>query len=235
MAIGKAIQEDARGRARLADPSRRHAAVLFLAALAAAFLGAGTACRADGLLISAPGVTAAPGTSGSFDVTITNTNALGGASFDVASDTVELSLTGPSGVSFTGVSIATADTYIYGANSATNNGFDLSSSTFPGTTFETNDFLFSLGAQTIGPQQTFGLVHVTYTVDAGALPGMGSLTFGSDTSLFDANGGPITDFTAPNGSFTIMTSSVPEPSSLILLALGGVALGFHRTKRHPAG
>ncbi len=169
-------------------PIRRvdRVAGLFLAALAAAFLGSGTACRGAGLLISVPNVTATPGSSGSFDVTITNTT--GGTSYNIASDIVELSLTGPSGVNFTGVSIATADTYIYGGNSATNFGSTFSFSTFPGTGFETYDYLYSLGAQTIAPGQTFGLVHVTYSVDPSAMPGTGSLAFGPDTSLIRRDG-----------------------------------------------
>ncbi len=79
MATGKAILDDAVRQARsAASGTSLTSRDSSIAALAAGFLGSGTACRADGLLISAPDVTAAPGTSGSFDVTITNTNALVG-------------------------------------------------------------------------------------------------------------------------------------------------------------
>ena len=83
----------------------------------AAALGSGASCRAD-LVITAPNVAVAPGSSGSFDVLITST----GGTFNVASDTVELSLLGLSGVTFTGVSIDTVTPYIYGALSATTAG-----------------------------------------------------------------------------------------------------------------
>ena len=196
-------------------------------AVAVGFLWCGTACQA-GLLISAPAVNAVAGSSGSFDVTITNTNAAGGTSYDIAADTVELTLTGPSGVNFTGVSIATADTYIY-AVSATTKGSTFSFSTFPGTTLETFDFdVSSLGYREIDPGQTFGLVHVTYSVAANAAPGTGSLTFGPDTSLSGPTG-QHHRFTTPPGSFTV--SSVPEPSSLILLAVGAAAVAIYRASK----
>ena len=179
-------------------------------------LGIDASCQA-GLVIEAPNITVAPGSAGSFDVLITST----GGSFDVASDTVELSLTGLSGVSFTNVSIATVTPYIYGALSATTAGSTFTFSTFPGTQFEVFDFILTLGAVTIGPGDVFGLVNVQYSVAANATPGAsGTLTFGPDTSLADAAGGNV-DFTAQNGSITISSSSaVPEPSGAILLAVG---------------
>ena len=198
------------------------------------FLWCGHPCRAGGLLISAPAVNAAAGSNGAFDVTITNTNGTNGTSYDVAGDIVELTLTGPSGVNFTGVSIATADTYIYAVSATTIPGSVFSFSTFPGTMLETFDFdVSSVGFREIDPGQTFGLVHVTYSVAAGAAPGTGSLMFGPDTSLSDQFANNITDFTAPAGSFTV--TSVPEPSSLILLAVGGVAVSlFWRARNRGA-
>jgi len=225
----EAIHDDSVLRARRPHPTRRSGTGLVLMAVAAGFLWGGTPCQAAGLLISAPAVNAAAGSSGAFDVTITNTNGTNGTSYDVAGDTVELGLTGPSGVNFTGVSIATADTYIY-AVSATTQGSVFSYSTFPGTVLETFDFdVSSVGFREIDPGQTFGLVHVTYSVAAGAAPGTGSLTFGPDTSLSDPTGANIADFTAPAGSFTV--SSVPEPSSLILLAAGVVAVSLCRARK----
>ncbi len=180
-------------------------------------LGFGASCRAD-LVIEAPNLTVNPGSSGSFDVLITST----GGSFNVASDTVELSLTGLSSVSFTNVSIATATPYIYGALSATTAGSTFTFSTFPGTQFETFDFLLSTGAQTINTGDTFGLVNVQYSVAANATPGSsGTLAFGPDTSLADATGLPVA-FTPLGGSITI--ASIPEPSAMILLAIGCAAV-----------
>jgi hypothetical protein len=195
-------------------------------ALAIAF-GVDASCHA-GLVIEAPNITVAPGSSGSFDVVITST----GGSFDVASDTVELSLTGLSSVSFTNVSIATATPYIYGANSATTGGSTFTFSTFPGTQFETFDFLLTLGAQTINPGDVFGLVNVQYSVAANATPGAsGTLAFGPDTSLADAAGNNV-EFTTQSGSIAIASSTVPEPSGVILLAVGfGTVLVGFATRR----
>jgi PEP-CTERM motif len=179
-------------------------------------LGIDASCQA-GLVVEAPNITAAPGSSGSFDLLITST----GGSFEVASDVVELSLTGLSNVSFTNVSINTTAPYIYGANSATTAGSTFTFSTFPGTQFETFDFLLTLGAQTINPGDFFGLVDVQYSVAANATPGAsGALAFGPDTSLADASGNNVV-FTAQNGSITISSSTtIPEPSTVILLAVG---------------
>ena len=195
----------------------------------AAAFGTGAPCRAD-LVIEAPNLTVAPGSSGSFDVLITST----GGTFAVASDIVELSLTGLSGVSFTGVSIATVTPYIYGGNSATTQGSTFTFSTFPGTQFEALDFLYPSGAQTIssggylrpGERPVFGRRRC----DAGA---SGSLAFGPDTSLADASGNNVS-FTAQNGSITISTSSIPEPSTVILLAIGCAAVALRSARRRSA-
>ena len=88
-------------------------------------------------MIEAPELTVAPGSSGSFDVLITST----GGTFNVASDIVELSLIGLSGVSFTGVSI---DTVTPTSTAALGNdpGLDVYFQYISGHQFETFDFLF---------------------------------------------------------------------------------------------
>jgi hypothetical protein len=195
----------------------------------AAALGSSASCRAD-LVITAPNVPVAPGSSGSFDVLITST----GGTFDVASDTVELSLLGLSGVTFTGVSIDTVTPYIYGALSATTAGSTFTFSTFPGTQFETFDFILSTGATTIGPGDSFGLVNVQYSVAADAVVGSsGALTFGPDTSLADAAGLPVT-FTAQNGSITVTGGVIPEPSSVALMAIGCAAIVVYSARKRSA-
>jgi hypothetical protein len=200
-------------------PGQLRAALALAIALAIASW-ASPPCRAD-LVIEAPTLTVAAGSAGSFDVLITST----GGSFEVATDTVELSLNGLSGVSFTGVSISTTTPYIYGANSATLFGSTFSSSTFPGTTFEVLDFLFTVGAQPINAGDVFGLVNVSYSVDPGATPGAsGSLTFGPDTSLADAVGNNV-GFTPQDGTITI-AGALPEPMSAALLSLGCAAVAL---------
>jgi PEP-CTERM motif len=200
-------------------------AVLATVLVAAVALGADVQCRA-GLVIEAPNLSLAPGSAGSFDILITST----GGSFSVAGDDVELSLTGLSGVSFTGVSIATVTPYIYGADSATTEGFTFTLSTFPGTAFEVFDFFYPAGAQTIDAGDTFGLVNVQYSVAADATPGAsGSLAFGPDTMVSDANGNIVTAST-PNGSITIAGLSVPEPSSVLMLAIGLAGACYFRKR-----
>jgi hypothetical protein len=193
--------------------------VLSLPIVVAITLATSAPCRA-GLVVEAPNVTVAPGSSGSFDVLITST----GGTFNVASDTVELSLLGLSGVTFTGVSIDTVTPYIYGALSATTAGSTFTFSTFPGTQFETFDFILSTGATTIGPGDSFGLVNVQYSVAADAVVGSsGALTFGPDTSLADPTGLPVA-FTPQNGSITVTGAVIPEPSSVALMAIGCAAI-----------
>ena len=72
----------------------------------AALLGCAFPCHA-GLVIQAPNLSVTPGSSGTFDVLLLNTNSSGGDSFNVAADTIRLSLTGPLDVAFTDVTIGT--------------------------------------------------------------------------------------------------------------------------------
>ncbi len=204
-------------RSSASDPSRRRAALALTLGLAAASWAA-PPCRAD-VVIEAPAIAAAPGSSGSFDVLITST----GGTFDVASDTIELTLTGPAGVTFTGVlpQANPPNSYIY-VVSATTMGGMFSFDSFPTNQFDVFDTEFGpLGHRVINSGDVFGVVNVSYSVDAGATPGAsGTLALGPDTSLSDVTGANI-PFTVQNGSFTI--AAVPEPTSVVLLALGGVA------------
>jgi hypothetical protein len=208
--------------------------VLAPAILAVIALGVDARCRA-GLVIEAPSVTVAPGSSGSFDVLITST----GGTFDVAGDTIELSLTGLSGVTFTGVQpqmgASSPFSYIFAVPASTQGG-TFSFDTFPNTQFDVLDSEFSLlGYQAIGSGDFFGVVNVQYSVDASAMRGaMGTLAIGPDTSLSDPSGNPVA-FTTQNGSITI--SSVPEPMGLVSAVIGMTMVGagfFVRARRRTA-
>jgi hypothetical protein len=203
-----------RVRAGLSFILRGRLRALLALATAAAALGIDAPCRAN-LVIEAPSITVAPGSSGSFDVLITST----GGTFSVAADDIELTLAGLSTVSFTGISIATVTPYIYGANSASLNG-----STFiinvSSNDVEAFDFEYPSGSQTINTNGVFGLLNVQYTVAANAVPGStGTLGIGPDTSLSDETGNTVS-FTSQNGSVTVASSIIPEPSSAALLAIG---------------
>src|SRR5262245_66647446 len=78
--------------------------VLAASLVLTATLGPAVPTRAD-LIIKAPNLIAGPGSSGSFDVLLVNTNAPGSASYDVAADSLGLALAGPLSVTFTDVSI----------------------------------------------------------------------------------------------------------------------------------
>jgi hypothetical protein len=190
----------------------------FLLLVLAMSLGSALPCRADGLVIEAPMLTAAPGSSGSFDVVLMNTNAAGGASYGVSIDSLELALSGSAGVVFTDVTINTIVPYIYVVSATTLPGSDPLNF---GITFPTRGFTVSDadGAdpffQTVNPGDTFGLANVAYTVSP-TFSGTDTITIASlnvGTSLSDINGNAI-PFTAMNGS--ISTTSIPEPSTLIL-------------------
>ena len=85
------------------------------------------------------------------------------------------------------------------------------------------------GFVTLNPGDLFGLAHVTYSVDSGAPAGPVVVSLvPAGTSLSDNNGGPVS-FTTSNGTITISTTSVPEPSSIVLVGLGvALAAMFHR-------
>ncbi len=66
-----------------------------IAVALAAIVGGAVPCSAGGLMIEAPDLTATPGSSGSFDLLLVNTNSRGGAGYDVSGDQFILSLSGP--------------------------------------------------------------------------------------------------------------------------------------------
>ena len=198
-----------------------------IAVALAAIVGGAVPCSAGGLVIEAPNLTATPGSSGSFDLLLVNTNLTGGASYDVSSDQFVLSVSGPLGITFTGVSIATdpvAAPYIFVSSGTTQpGGPPLSADTFPNTTFTGADTEFALpGFRIVNPGETFGLAHISYTESSFSPGGTDTITIAPfpDSLLTDLAGNPI-PFGITNGSITI-----PEPwaltqaSTAILVGLG---------------
>jgi hypothetical protein len=200
-------------------------------ALAASLLSA-VPGRAD-LVVEAPDLTVTPGSSGSFDVLLVNTNATGGASYNVAADSLGLALTGPPGITFTDASINTVVTYIYVTSGTTVGGGPFSFDTFPNTMFTASDSEFaSPGFRTVNPGDTFGLAHVSFAVSAGFIGTDTIALDSSTTSLSDPNGNGI-PVTLVNG--LLSTSAIPEPSALtqaataVLIGLG--VFWWRRRKR----
>ncbi len=191
----------------------------------AAIVGGAVPCSAGGLMIEAPNLSVTPGSSGSFDLLLVNTNPTGGTSYEVSSDQFVLSLSGPLGITFTGVSIDTvAAPYIFVSSGTTQpGGLPLSIDTFPNIQFTGADTEFALpGFRTVNPGDTFSLAHVSYAVSSSTPNGIDTITIAPfpDSLLTDLAGNPI-PFGITNGSITI-----PEPwaltqaSTAILVGLG---------------
>jgi PEP-CTERM motif len=174
--------------------------------------------RAD-LIMQVADSVAAPGGTGSFNVVLIDT----GGTFSVAGFSVELSVPAASDVLFTSVDALTGiPPYIFGSLQSVPFSFD----TFPTNHFVASDALLTApGFVTLNPGDVFGLAHVNYSVAPTAVAGS-SVTVSLDnilagTSLSDVAGAPI-PFTTQNG--TIRIAGVPEPSTLVLGALGGTVL-----------
>jgi hypothetical protein len=210
-------------------------------ALVAAHLTA-SSCQAGGLVISAPDFTAAPGSSGSFMVKITDTDPSGSTPFIVAANSFELTLTG-SGVTFTDAVIPTTPPplYIYKDSFDIDQGIPLwtaPTNPFPTTDFTATDSANPLGSfphTTLNPGDVYTLGLVSYSVSPGATPGsVVTIGFGSGTSLSDNNLNAVA-FTPTNGLITITSASVPEPSSWVPALLATVIIPLFLGSRHWVG
>ena len=209
---------------------------LLVAVALATSLGLAAPCRAGGLVIELPTLTGvAPGSSGSFDVLLMDTDPVGTPGYNVAEDNFELTLTGAAGFTFTNATVNTSVTYIYVQSTDAAFGLPLSTSTFPNTDFIASDTENAPPNyyRTVNPGDVFGLANVSYTVASNA-SGSAALTIaniGIATTLTEINGNYI-PFTVMNGSL----STVPEPSTLMQAATGlliaaGAARWRHRRRR----
>jgi len=210
-----------------------------IAVALAAIIGGAVPCSAGGLAIEAPNnLPATPGSSGSFDLFLMNTNLTGGASYEVSSDQFVLSLSGPLGISFTGVSIATdpvAAPYIFVLSTDSYFGLPLSLNSYPNSTFMGTDLEFaSTGFRTVNPGDTFGLAHVSYAVSSSTLNGIDSITIApSPESLLTMVDGTSISFGITNGSIAV-GRVIPEPWALTQAAtavLIGLGLVWRRRVR----
>lgn len=189
------------------------------------------------LVIQAQNSMAVPGGTGAFDVTITN-NGIGGLSYDVDGFSIDLSVLASTGVQFTSVTMGTSNPYLFVTPGPPPFSFD----TFPNTNFIASDAEFAPpGFTTIAPGQTFGLAHVSYSVSPGASPlSSAVVTFGPATDVSgttSAGGNPpigAGDFVTVPGTISIGQASVPEPSALALMGIGGsiLLMTARRRKKH---
>src|SRR5262245_59511403 len=198
------------GPARRVNPGTRLA--LSAGLLLMATLGRAGPCRAD-LLIEAPDLAVAPGSRGTFDLLLVNTNPSGGARYHVAADSLGLSLAGPLSITFTDVSINTIAPYIDVTSGTTQGGGPLSLDTYPNTQFTASDSEFAApGFLTVNPGDTFGLAHVAFAVSPTTAGGTDVIALDSlATSLSDSTGDLI-PVALVGGS--IRVGFVPESAAL---------------------
>jgi hypothetical protein len=205
------------------------AAIPVLSAVTWALLPTGSArggVPVSGVEFLAPSFQAAQGSSGSFDLLVLNPNVTPNT-FDLAGETVEMSVSG-SGVNFTDTAVNTTTPYVFPDSFAvdTSTPLDLTGVAYPKTEFITSDLSDAPSSfVTLAAGGSYGLVHVSYSIDPSATLGAHALTFedlGGGTSTSDENGIAVPFFTS-NGILTV-TPAVPEPASLGLLATGLVLL-----------
>jgi hypothetical protein len=192
--------------------------------LAAALLVfATTPTRAGSLNIVVESSTAAPGTIGHFDIDLVNNSA---SAVTVAAFSVDVLLSDISNVSFTSMTNSTTAPYIFSITGS----FGFLSQVLP-MEVSGNDLAQGSG-QVVNPGDTWGLANVTYAVSPSAPlgtvvgvslePAPVFLPSGG-TSLSDPTGAPI-PFDSVNGTITVPSSAVPEPSTAILLSTSGLIL-----------
>jgi len=150
-----------------------------------------------------------------------------------------LSLSGPLGIAFTAVSIATDPVtapYIFVLSGTTlPGGPPLSTDMFPNTQFTGVDLEFAIpGFRTVNPGDTFGIAHVSDAVSSSTPSGIDTIAIApSPVSLLTMVGGTPIPFGITNGSIAVGTV-IPEPWALTqasIAVLIGLGLVWRRRPR----
>jgi hypothetical protein len=181
------------------------------------------------IVLSVESVTGAPGSTGMFDVLLTNT---GPSSQNIAAFNFELS-TIDTNITFTDVTTATTTApYIF-----PDSFFGPDITTFAiDQSVEAGDVEGTFSGTDVAAGATYGLGNVSYSIDPGALNGEVAeidIEAYPDTSLTDSDGNNVV-YTSQSGLITVQTSTVPEPSAALPLA-GAVLLGaslIRQRRRH---
>ena len=171
------------------------------------------------IVLSIESVTGAPGSTGMFDVLLTNT---GPSSQNITAFNFELT-TIDTNITFTDVTTATTTaTYIF-----PDSFFGPDITTFAiDQSVEAGDVEGTFTGTDVAAGATYGLGNVSYSIDPGALNGeVAEIDFTAfpATSLTDSDGNDVA-FTSQSGFITVQTAAVPEPSAALPLA-GAVLFG----------
>jgi hypothetical protein len=195
-----------------------------LAVFAIATLLFSVPARAD-IVLSVESVTGAPGSTGTFDVLLTNTGTLSQniAGFDFELTTVDTN------IAFTDVTTTTTTAaYIFPSSLF---GPDIATLT-GGQTVDASDLDATGNGTDVAPGATLGLGNVSFSISPGALNGdIAEIDFTAypATSLSD-NVPNNVSFAPESGFITVQTSTVPEPSATLPLA-GSMLLGAWLIRR----
>jgi hypothetical protein len=198
-----------------------------LSVLTAAALLLSVPAKGSSILSIEP-VTGAPGSTGIFDVLLTNT---GISSQNIAAFNFELT-TSDTHITFTGVSTSTTTaTYIFPSSF-----FGPNITTFAIVqSVEAGDVEGTFVGTNVAPGATYGLGNVSYSIAPGAVNGeIAEIGFAAipSTSLADSGGNNV-DFTTESGTIGVESSTVPEPSTT-LPVVGALLVGAWLIRRGTA-
>jgi hypothetical protein len=198
---------------------------LILATFAAVLLCPAPA-RATAILSIQSVIASSPSAGNEFDVMLTNT---GPSSITLGAFLFELTTT-DANITFTSVTTATIlFAYVFSGHSLF--GPTISTSG-PGQTIDASDFFDTPnGGAVIGSGISVGLGHVFFDIAGGDTPGPKTVDFTAfpATALSDNLGNNIT-FNSSPGTITVLSSAVPEPSTMMLALLGFPALLLARKR-----